>query len=46
MCFGSLISISVAQQLDLTAILKLQTSETSVSVLQSTAGTKTGDPLQ
>lgn len=30
MCFGSLISISVAQQLDLTAILKLQTSETSV----------------
>lgn len=30
MCFGSLISISVVQQLDLTAILKLQTSETSV----------------
>lgn len=29
-CFGSLISISVAQQVDLTAILKLQTSETSV----------------
>lgn len=33
-CFGSLIGISVAQQLDLTAILKLQTSETSVLLAQ------------